>query len=123
MALDAYVMKNQAPEVIETWVRLLGTGASAPTVVYGEGVSITRTSQGLYVITFADVNGTWMGYVHGLEATTLADLDNWSVVGKYDATARTFTFSLYDATPAVQDLAAAQWINLAFRFKRVNVAG
>ena len=51
MSIGAYKAKNTLPEVWCHHVRLLGTGASAPTKELGEGITVTRTSAGVYKLT------------------------------------------------------------------------
>ncbi len=100
-------------------VRLLGTGASAPTKVFGKGITVGRTGVGVYTLTFVESPGTWAGYTWGIDATTPANIKNHDVV--VTATSTTvITVTLWDAAAAAHDLAAAEWINLTLKFVQVN---
>jgi hypothetical protein len=49
-------------------VRILGTGAANPTKEIGQGVTVTRTSEGLYRFSFNENPGTFVGiggYIFG----------------------------------------------------------
>lgn len=125
--LDASLAKSTEPEKYDVPVRLLGTGANPPTIVIGKGVTISRTGVGDYKLTFADNPGPYCGFASGIEATTRSAMYGVTVVGKFTAATATAraTFELTVAsggtTPAVRELAAAEWVNLTINFKRVNV--
>lgn len=115
--------KTSEPALRDVEVRLLGTGAAVPTKVRGQGITVTRTGVGVYVLTFAEHLGTYEGHVGpGLEATTPGDIKNHSVIlGAYNTTTRAITVNLFDAAAAAHDLAALEWINLRLRFKQSSV--
>lgn len=117
--MDFYDGKSSEPELRSVWARLLGTGAAAPTKVYGKGITVARTGVGVYTLTFTGSPGTWVGANVSLEATTPAGLAVFSVV--VTATSSTVTtVNLYNAAAALTDLAAAQWINLSLNYKASN---
>ncbi len=96
-------------------VRMVGTGASAPTKVYGKDITIARSNTGVYTLTFATAPGTWAGYTWGIDATTPGNVKNHDVV--VTATSATvLTVNFFDTAAAAHDLAAAEWINLDLRF-------
>lgn len=101
-------------------VRAVG-GSAAVTKVTGYGLAVTRTSTGLYKLTWSENPGIFVGYTWGLSATTLVEVAGFSVVaGVYNSTAFTLAFSVYNASNAVADLAALNWIDLVVRFKRTS---
>ena len=121
-ALDADPARTTEPDMIYVEVRLLGTGASAPTKVLGKGITVARTGAGVYTLTFAKSPGNWCGPTGvGLDATTPGDIKNHSVVVT-NTSATVVTVNFYDAAAAAHDLAALEWINFTLRYKRVAVA-
>jgi hypothetical protein len=117
--MDFYPDRSSEPELRTVEVRLLGTGASAPTKVYGKGITVARTGAGVYTLTFSASPGTYAGCLPGLDATTPGDIKNHSVI--CTATSATvITVNFYDAAAAARDLAAAEWINLSLKFKASN---
>lgn len=120
MALDAFEPRNSEPELLCVEVRLLGTGASAPTKVYGQGITVARSGAGVYTLTHGEARGTWAGCLIGLDATTPGDIKNHSVIVT-NTSATVTTVQFYDASAVAHDLAAAEWINLTLRYKPVGV--
>lgn len=115
--LDRYDPKVSEPELVEIKVRMVGTGAAAPTKVYGRGVTIARSGVGVYTLTFAASPGTYCGYTWGIDASTPGNVKNHDVV--LTATSSTvITVNFYDAAAAAHDLAASEWINLWLDFER-----
>lgn len=121
---DCYPESVDVPESRLRFVRLLGTGAAAPTVETGRGVTCTRTSIGLYKLTWAEQPGAYVGLAGvSLEAATPADLVGHSVIADtYDATTRSIELRLANNADAAHDLAALEWINLTFRFKQTSAS-
>jgi hypothetical protein len=123
MGFDASDVRSTEPEVVKTSVRLLGTGASAPTLQFGKNVSISRTGVGAYRLTFVDPPGTYVNFTYGLEATTQSAMFGCTVVGKYTAQSGSTPARLDIAlasggtTPAARELAAAEWIHLVINHK------
>lgn len=115
--LDRYPVVVSEPELRTIKVRLLGTGAAAPTKVYGRGITVARTGAGVYTLTFASSPGDFVGVKFGLDATTPGDIKNHSVIcTKTSSTVITVNF--YDAAAAAHDLAALEWINLDLDFEK-----
>lgn len=116
---DLYPARDDQPELQRRIVKILGTGAANPTKVLGAGVTVTRVSDGRYRFVWAENPGAWVGMeAPGWQATTPADLDGYTAVaGAYDATTRTVDVYIYDATPALANLAALNWALLTFVFK------
>jgi len=104
-------------------VRLLGTGAAAPTKVLGQGITVTRTGVGVYRLTFAENLGDFRGADGvGMDATTPGSLAGCSVVfTAYNATTRVLDLNLYTIAGAARELAATEFLNFALRFKQSKV--
>ena len=116
MSLDAFETKSNLMDSREYVVRGVG-GSSAVTQVSGKGVTLTRTSAGLYLLTWSDAPGNFLGATHGFQATTPAALAGYTLVfGAYDATAFTLAFSVYIAADTILDLAALQWVTVCAKF-------
>lgn len=125
MPQDAYPPLSTIPEEVVVRVRMLGTGASAPTKVVGQGCTITRTSAGLYKLAFSELPGTFVTVGElTLQATTPGDIKNHSLVAKpWSASTKSIEVSFWDASGVAHDLAADEWIGVTLIFKRTSVAG
>lgn len=117
-----YTPKTTIPDERTYRVRLLGTGASAPTKQLGSGVTITRTAAGVYKLTFAKNPGTFIGFAWGLGATTPGDVKGHTVTRDTmtDATSAGASayieVSLWNASDAADDLQATEYADLAITF-------
>jgi hypothetical protein len=123
--LDAFPVRAIQPEMVEHDLQLLGTGASAPTIAQPatgwSGVTVTRTSAGVYKLTWSEDQGIFSGFYASLRATTPGDLKTFSIVREgYSSSTRSVQFTLYNASGTATDLAALQWIDLMIRFKRTT---
>lgn len=119
--LQKFPAFSTQPNSHEEFIKILGTGAANPTKVEGKGLTITRTGTGAYRVTWAESPGRYLGLKSwSLEATTPADLKNYSVVvdAPFDTTNRRLDFVVYNSGGTATDLAAAQWIALTVAFAR-----
>lgn len=99
------------------YIRLLGTGASVPTIEVGPGVTISRVSAGLNRLTWTPGPGTFIGFQSSLGAATTSDVKNFSVVrDTYDTTNHQLDIALYNASGTITDLAANCYIDLIVTF-------
>lgn len=115
--LDRYDVKVTEPELHKTQVRLEGEGAAVATKVYGRGVTVARTGAGVHTLTFASSPGTYVGHTWGLDATTVADVNGWTVV--VTATSATvLTVTVHNELFAAADLPADTWLFLELNFER-----
>ena len=116
MSLDAFPTRSNIVE--ERVFKVTGVGGStAVTQVTGKGVALTRTSAGLYLLTWADSPGNLCGFKAGLQATTLAAIAGHTIVfGAWTAGGTTLAFSVYNASDVVHDLAALEWVSLELTF-------
>lgn len=121
MADGFFPARESEPEIRHLLVRMVGTGASAPTKVYGQGVTIARTSEGLYTLTLTGIPGYFMGYTYGLQASTPANVSGHTIVAD-DYASKVFTFTLYDSAFAVEDLEASEWINFDLWFSTTDTS-
>lgn len=115
--------KSSEPELRYVELRLEGAGAAPPTKRNGQGITVTRTGVGDYLLTFAEHLGNYIGHTGiGLEAAVPANIKNHSVVfGAYSAANRTLQVTFWDAAAAAKELAAAQFLNATLRFKQTTV--
>lgn len=123
---DAFPSKDMEPEVRHYIVRMVGTGASAPTKELGNGITITRAGVGRYLLTWKENPGKFLRALPGLQAATPGDLAGHTVIADtYDATAFALEVDLFNASFAAHDLAALEYIHLdvAFALSSVSATG
>lgn len=107
-------LTNQ-PESRNYEIRLLGANGANPTEQLGADVTVTRTGEGAYLITWAKDPGIFKGWSIDFGATTPADLKGYTAVrGVYSA--QTLAFVIYDSTFAAADIIAAQYADIVVRF-------
>ncbi len=103
-------------------VRLLGTGAAAPTVEVGarEGITATRTAAGVIKLTFAESPVTFIGCAYMFGAATPADVKGHTCTRDTPATSAagvvSMEFSIWDSTFAADDLQATEYLDLTLAF-------
>jgi hypothetical protein len=115
------VMASQ-PGVREHVISLTGTGAADPTKNYGQGVAVTRTGAGAYLITWAENPGRFVGWTFSMGATTPGDVAGHTAIrGAYNSSAFTLAFVLYSSSFAAHDLAALEEFDIICRFKTTSV--
>ncbi len=121
MAQDAWNLRATVAEEVVHEIRVVG-GAAAVTKVTGLGLAVTYVATGRYKITWAENPGTYVMPLATLEAATPGDLAGHTVIfDTYDSSTLTQEFYLYNASFAVHDLAASEWINISIKFKRSGV--
>lgn len=122
MSLDAFdVRSNKAGLRLEV-VTMEGTGAAAPTKLYGPGVTISRTSEGLYKITWASAPGVFLGMTYGLGAAAPADVAGYSVAhDTYSTSTRSIEVLVSEADDSIVDLADDEFLTLTFLFATTAV--
>ncbi len=125
MPLDANVPRISEREIVTTKVRMVGTGASAPTEVLGVNVAITYIGVGQYRLTFASNPGIWCGPKGkpAIDATTPGDVKNYDAIfGAFTAATATadayVDLYLYTEGGVAHDLAALEWITADLDFAR-----
>lgn len=116
MAQDFFPARTSEPDLRYVDVRLHGAGTSAPTKVYGLGVTVARSGVGVYTLTFKRAPGSWVGFTFGLDSTTPANVKNHDVVCAATSTT-VITVNFFDAAGAAHDLVAGEWLNLQLRFR------
>jgi hypothetical protein len=103
-------------------VGITGTGAADPVKRFGQGVTVTRTGVGVVKFTFASNPGTFKGWGADVGADAPAAVKNYSWTrGAYDTAGGVFSISvsLWTGAGAAVDLAAAQYLDLEFRFSEL----
>lgn len=122
---NAWEVNVSEPNVFATKVRMVGTGASAPTEVLGAGIAITYIGVGQYRLTWADNPGTFAGATDPCrQATTPGDVKGMDFVfGAWNAATSTadayIDLYVYDGG-APHDLAALEWLAFDVFFKRTR---
>lgn len=117
MGVATYEAQANVPSPRYHHVRMVGTGAAAPTKQVGQGITITRTAVGVYRLTWAENPGIFVGLNDGLQAVTPGDIKNHSLVwDTYDAATRSIEVTLWDAAAAAHDLAANEFIHAMIVF-------
>lgn len=98
------------------FVRVLGIDGSL-TTQEANGMTITRTGEGAYLITWADNPFQFVSASFAFVATTRADLKGYTVVfGDYSSTAKTMAFTVFDSTFTAADLIATQRVCIEVTF-------
>jgi hypothetical protein len=114
-------VRSSEPELVESVVKFVG-GTAAVTKVFGQGVTVTYVSTGIVDLTWGTSPGpgNFVGCVgHCFEATTAADVKGYTVVpGVYNTSTRTLRVNITNASDALADLAALQWLTLKLAFKQ-----
>jgi hypothetical protein len=126
MPLNASISRSATPEAVTYDCRILGTGAADPTLQIGAdaGLVVTRTGAGVYRFQLDHNPGKFLSVDPVLAATTPSALKQYAVVpGDYDTTNFRIDLSVFNAAGTATDLAAAQFMQLVFRFSRTSVAG
>lgn len=98
-------------------LRLLGTGGADPTVEIGNNVTVDEVSTGLYRLTWTVSPGRFVTWSYAFGAATPGDLKGFTAVrDTYDTTNHQLDISVYNASDALADLAANQYIDVAIVF-------
>jgi hypothetical protein len=120
--MDFSPVKSSEAETRVVPCRLLGTGAAAPTKVYGQGATVTRTDVGIYKLTFVDAPGVFaLPSGVTLQAATPGDIKGHTVVfDTWDATTKSIELTFWSAAEAAHDLAANEWISFDLTFKHTT---
>jgi hypothetical protein len=99
-------------------VSMEGTGATAPTKLYGNGVTITRTSEGLYKLTWASNPGTFVSWSWACGGATPSAMSGHTVSrDTFDTSTYSIEILLGEADDSVDDLEDNEFIDLVFWFK------
>jgi len=115
MAADFYDDKSTIPETRKYKIRLLGANGANPTEQLGQGVAVTRTGEGAYLITWASNPGIFVGWSIGFGAATPADLAGYTAV-RDTYSSNTLAFVVYNSSFAAADLIADQYADITVEF-------
>lgn len=122
---DFYDGRFSEPELRAHFVRFVG-GTAAVTKVKGRGITVTYITTGIVDLVWSandDPPGTFLGLMGkpAFQATTASGVKNFDCVpGVYNSSTRTLRLSITNASAALADLAALQWLNVVPVFA-VNV--
>lgn len=118
---DFYEALDSETSLRKHMVRFVG-GTAAVTKVLGRGITVTYISTGIVDLVWSanDGNpGRFMGLVGApsFQATTASGVKGYTCVpGAWNATTRTLRLNITNASEALADLAALQWLNLTVAF-------
>jgi hypothetical protein len=119
MSQTTYPVRAKTPELVKSTYAGIGTGAAALTAIITDGVVCTWSATGVYILTFAENNGTFIGLTYGLGATTASTVKGYTVsYGLYNTTTRAITINVWNSSFAAADLAALQYLTLEFSFRQ-----
>lgn len=115
-------VRSSMPTKLEVDVSLLGAGAAAPTVVEGQGVSVSRGAVGVYTLTLAEHLGVFIRiagpHFRARPPAAATDVKQMTMTSLgYDATTRQITISVWSAAGAAEDLAANEFLDFGLVFK------
>jgi hypothetical protein len=121
MSSDHYKPLMSEPSARLEFVKFVG-GSAAVTKVHGSGVTVTYISTGIVDITWSSnaVPGTFLGLLGApaFQATTAADVKGHTCVpGVYNTTTRTLRLNITNASDALHDLAALEWLSFTAVFR------
>lgn len=117
--MHSYPTKSSEPNTHELKVSLAGAGTSAPTKTYGNGVTVTRTAEGVLRLTFDDHLGPFVGipgFLFG--ATTPGDVKGHTLTrGAYNTAGHYVEVSIWDSSFAADDIDSGETLDLTCVFK------
>jgi hypothetical protein len=117
--MDFFPEKSSIPESRKYRIRLEGANGANPENELGQGVAVTRTNEGEYLITWAKNPGTFVGWTApAFWAATPGDLKGYTAVrDTYNSTAFTLAFIVYNSSFSAADLIVDQgcefWVEFA----------
>lgn len=119
MSFESFETRDTESEVRHHIVRMVGTGAAAPTWIRGKGLAITRDGVGIYTLTWRDNPGEWIGPAgESFNATVSANVKGCSVSwGVYSAATKSVQFKVWDVTGTARELAALEWLTVDVMFQ------
>jgi hypothetical protein len=120
---DIFPVRSNIVEGSQQFVRFVG-GTTAVTKVAGtgSGITVTYIGTGIVDLTWTENPGTFLGLVATFQATTAADVKGHTVVpGVFDTSTRTVRLNITNASEALHDLAALEWLSVLAIFKKANV--
>lgn len=116
-----YPARHGVPEIRAYHLRLLGVNGAAPTKQEGEGVTVTRVSEGLYTITWASNPFQFVGFHANFGSLTMTDLADYTCIrGVYNSTAFTLQFSVIKQNGTVEDIVADQYLDIVVYFQQTG---
>jgi len=122
---DFYDAKTNIPQKRVLECQIEGTGAATPTKKYGPGVTVTRTSAGLYRFSFSYVPGRFLGcsYCFGAAAPSAVanhDAQHDDLVAASGST-EAYVEVLVEDGAAADDLEDEEYLKVDFHFSDSNL--
>lgn len=107
-------------------VGIEGAGAADPTKEFGDGITVTRTAEGVLKFTFASHPGYFKGFSYGLGADTPGDVKGHTVTrDTFNAASSSASayieLSLWDSSFAADDLDENEYLFVEFHFSESSV--
>jgi hypothetical protein len=112
-------LRTEGVGVTKITGRVVG-GTAAVTRTKGKGFTVAYVSTGRYRITYAEAYYEQIAVSHGLMATTPGDIAGHTVVFGV-LSGRVQDVYLYNASDALHDLAALEWISFEATFRAGTV--
>lgn len=114
--MQFYPSKSGVQNTEKYFVRVLGVDGSL-TTQEANGITVTRTGEGVYKLTWASNPFQFIGLSYAFMATTVADLKGYTVVFEdYNSTTYTMAFTVFNASVTAADLIATQRICIELAF-------
>jgi hypothetical protein len=122
MSRTNYPVRSAMPETVLVPVFVTGVNDANPTNTYAPGVTVTRTGEGVYRFTFAEVKGTFLGCWTQVAGTTVDDVKGYTAHPTvWDATNKRVDITVYSAAQAAADIIATQYLYVLFTFRQIGV--
>jgi hypothetical protein len=117
--------KTSIPESRKYRIRLEGANGADPENELGQGVAVTRTGEGEYLVTWAKNPGTFVGWSPpAFWAATPGDLKGYTAVrDTYDTSAFTLAFIVYNSSFSAADLIVNQGCEFEVEFAETTAIG
>ncbi len=121
--MDHYPSRTSVPEERVTRIRLLGTGAAAPTIEVGQQIVVTLSATGVVKLTWAEHPGTFVNSSYMFGAATPADVKGQTCTRDIpETTAGVFSieFSIWSSTFAADNLQLTEYLDLNIAFSATS---
>lgn len=122
MGQNAWESYDTQPFMWHHLIRLTG-GSGLITKNHGKSVTINYISTGIFDVVWSESpTGQYFGFAHGFDATTVADLKGYTLVGGQPTTSAPFTqrFNITNASDTLADLTSTQHLYLDIAFRMTN---
>lgn len=112
------------PDTVLVPVFVTGVNDANPTNTYAPGVTVTRTNEGIYRFTFAQVKGAFLGAWCQVAGTTVGNIKGYSAHPTvWDSTNNRVDITVYNASDVAADIIATEYLYVLFAFRQSGVSG